>query len=105
MLFRSNERKRPESRDAILLAVAKARAWIDDLLSGRFRSFAEIARSEGKVERHIRLLAPLAFLLPQILTAIANGTLHQDVAVTTLARAVPSLWELPFRQGPPPHHR
>jgi site-specific DNA recombinase len=36
-----------EARDAIVLAVAKARAWIDDLASGRVRSFAEIARSEG----------------------------------------------------------
>jgi site-specific DNA recombinase len=44
-----------ETRDAILLAIAKARAWIDDIASGRTRSFAEIAEREGKVERHIRL--------------------------------------------------
>jgi site-specific DNA recombinase len=48
-----------ETRDAILLAVAKARSWIDDLVSGRVQSFCEIAESEGKVERHIRLLTPL----------------------------------------------
>ena len=28
---------------------------------------------EGKVERHIRLLAPLAFVSPRIITAIADG--------------------------------
>jgi site-specific DNA recombinase len=84
-----------ESRGAILLAVARARVWINDLASGRVRSFAEIARSEGKVERHIRLLAPLAFVPPRVLATIANGTFHQDVTVTTLARAVPLLWELP----------
>jgi hypothetical protein len=75
-------------------AAAKARIWIDDLVSGRVRSFAEIARSEGKVERHIRLLAPLAFLPPRTLAAIANGTFRQDVTVTALARAVPFSWEL-----------
>jgi hypothetical protein len=47
-----------ETRDAILLAVVKARSWIDDIASGRVRSFAEIAEREGKVERHIRLLTP-----------------------------------------------
>jgi site-specific DNA recombinase len=81
-----------DARDAILLAVAKARVWIDDLASGRIRSFAEIARSEGKVERHIRLLAPLAFLPPGMLAAISDGTFGKDVTVTTLARAVPFSW-------------
>jgi site-specific DNA recombinase len=83
-----------EARDAILMAVAKARVWIDDLASGRIQSFAEIARSEGKVERHIRLLAPLAFLPPRTISAIADGSFLQDVTVTTLARVVPFSWEM-----------
>jgi hypothetical protein len=41
-----------KSRDAILLAVAKARAWIDDLASGCVRSFAEIAERDAFI-RHI----------------------------------------------------
>jgi site-specific DNA recombinase len=82
-----------EARDAILLAVAKARVWIDDLASGRISSFADIAKQEGKVERHIRLLAPVAFLPPRMLAAIADGTFRQVVTVTTLARAVPFSWD------------
>jgi site-specific DNA recombinase len=81
-----------EARDAILLAVARARVWIDDLASGRVRSFADIAKREEKVERHIRLLAPLAFLPPHFVTTIANGTFTQDVTVTMLARIVPLSW-------------
>jgi len=42
---------KPETRDAILLAIVKARTWIDDLVSGRVQSFAEIAQHEGKVEK------------------------------------------------------
>ena len=70
-----------ETRDAILLAVAKARSWIDDIASGGIRSFAEIAERERKVERHIRLLTPLAFI---------PGP--HDATVTALAQAVPYRW-------------
>jgi site-specific DNA recombinase len=83
-----------EARDAVLLAVAKARVWIDELASGRIQSFAEIAQSEGKVERHIRLLPPLAFVPPRVLASIADGTCRQDVTVTTLARGVPFSCEM-----------
>ena len=41
----------------MLTAIAKARAWINDRVEGRVASFAEIAEREGKVERHIGLLA------------------------------------------------
>jgi site-specific DNA recombinase len=60
-------------RDALLMAIAKARSWIDDLINGRVQSFDEIADREQKVERHIRFLVPLAFLSPRIVAAIANG--------------------------------
>jgi hypothetical protein len=43
---------KPDTRDAILLAIAKARSWIEALASGRVRSLAEIAQCERKVERH-----------------------------------------------------
>ena len=82
-----------ETRDAILLAIAKARAWIDDVASGCVRSFAEIAEREGKVERHIRLLTPLAFIPPRTLAAIIDGTGPHDATVTALAQAVPHRWD------------
>jgi site-specific DNA recombinase len=82
-----------ETGDAILLAVAKARSWIDGIASGRVQSFAEIAEREGKVERHIRLLVPLAFIPPRTLAAIIDGTAPHDATVTALAQAVPYRWD------------
>jgi hypothetical protein len=41
--------------DALLTAIAKARAWIDDIRLGRLASFSEIAERESQGERHIRL--------------------------------------------------
>ena len=39
---------KPESRDALLAAIAKARGWIDDIRLGRIASFAEIAEREAQ---------------------------------------------------------
>ena len=75
-----------ESRDALLSSIAKARAWIEDLAEGRVTSFAEIAKKEGKVVRHIRLLAQLAFVSPKIVSAIETST-ALEINVTALARA------------------
>jgi hypothetical protein len=89
-----------ETRDTILLAIANARAWIDDIASGRVQSFAEIAEREGKVERHIRLLVPLAFIPPRKLAAIIDGSGPHDATVTALAQAVSYRWDRsPDRQG------
>ena len=53
---------------------------------------AEIAKREGQVERHIRLLAPLAFVSPRIIAAIFDGTAPADLTVTGLAKALPYSW-------------
>jgi site-specific DNA recombinase len=83
---------KPDRREALLIAIAKARTWMDELMQGWVASFAAIARREGKVERHIRLLAPLAFLSPRIVSAILDGTAPADLTVTKLARALPHSW-------------
>jgi site-specific DNA recombinase len=81
-----------ESREALLGAIAKARRWIDDLRQGRIASFAQVAQQESQGERHIRLLAPLAFVSPRIISAIIEGTAPADLTVTGLARALSYSW-------------
>jgi len=65
---------------------------IHDLRLGRLASFREIAEREGQGERHIRLLAPLAFVSPRIIAAIAEGTAPAPLPVTGLAKALPFSW-------------
>jgi site-specific DNA recombinase len=78
-------------RDALLTAIAKARAWIEDLTEGRVTCFADIAKREGKVERHIRLLAPLAFVSPSIVSDIADG-FASPLGVTKFAKQLAYAW-------------
>jgi site-specific DNA recombinase len=82
----------PSRRDALLMAIAKARKWIDELAHGRLGSLAVLARREGKLERHIRLLLPLAFLSPRIVSGLLDGTAPARLTITALARALPWSW-------------
>jgi len=82
----------PETRDALLAAIAKARGWIEDLRLGRVATLAEIADRESLGERQVRLLAPLAFVAPRIVAAIADSTAPADLTVTGLAKALPHSW-------------
>jgi len=82
----------PSRRDILLMAIAKARNWVDELANGRIGSFAVLARREGTVERHIRLLLPLAFLSPRIVSGLLDGTAPAGLTITALARALPWSW-------------
>jgi hypothetical protein len=83
---------KPESRVALLTAIAKARRWITDIRLGRIASFTEIAQRDALGERHVRLLAALAFVSPRIIAAIDDGTAPADLTVTSLAKALPYSW-------------
>jgi DNA invertase Pin-like site-specific DNA recombinase len=82
----------PTRRDILLTAIAKARGWVDDVANGRLASFAVLARREGKAERHIRLLVPLAFVSPRIVSGLLDGTAPAGLTLTALARALPWSW-------------
>jgi site-specific DNA recombinase len=82
----------PAASEVLLIAIARARSWMNDFNDGRVNSFEAIARSEDKVERHIRRLIPLAFMSPRIVEAIAKGSAPADLTVTSLTSALPHSW-------------
>jgi site-specific DNA recombinase len=58
---------------ALLKALARARAWFEEVASGRASSLADIARSEGLRKRYVARLTKLAFIAPAVAEAIAEG--------------------------------
>jgi site-specific DNA recombinase len=88
----------PETIETLLTAIAKARSWMNDLAEGRIESFDDIALRENKVERHVRFLAPLAFVSPRIVEAIASGAAPSNLTVSVLARTLPHNWAVQERQ-------
>ena len=65
---------------ALIKAIARGRAWFEELATGRARSLEELAKRDGITRRYIRRLVGLAFLSPQLVEAILQG--RQPVALT-----------------------
>ncbi|MGE0036705.1 MAG: recombinase family protein [Xanthobacteraceae bacterium] len=82
----------PENRDALLVAIAKARRWVEDIRLDRVGSFEEIADHESRGERYVRQLASLAFISPCVVAAIVEGSLSTDLTVSSLAKMLPHSW-------------
>jgi site-specific DNA recombinase len=70
----------PRCDPALIKAIARGRAWFEELATGRARSLHELAKRDGISRRYIRRLVGLAFLSPQLVEAILQG--RQPVALT-----------------------
>jgi hypothetical protein len=81
-----------QTRSTLLGAIARSRDWLDDIMTERLSSFEQIAENEKLAERHVRFLAPLAYLSPRILDSIAEGRAPADLTVSRLARKLPMSW-------------
>lgn len=75
---------RADARDKLLASVARARHWLDELVTGTMTGTHEIAAREGLSERSVRTTLSLAFLAPDIVKAASDGTLPRGVGTSTL---------------------
>jgi len=66
---------------ALIKAIARGRAWFEELSTGRAQSLKELAKRDGITRRYIRRLVDLAFLSPQLVEAILQG--RQPIELTT----------------------
>ena len=63
----------PRIDSTILKAMARARRWFDELVSGRAVSMVEIGKRESVGKRYVSRMIRLAFLAPAIIEKIAEG--------------------------------
>ena len=81
-----------KTRSTMLRVIARSKRWVEAITSGNASGFHEIAIREQLAEPYVRFLAPLAFLSPRIIEAIAEGRANVDLDVTRLARTLPMQW-------------
>ena len=79
----------------LIKTIARAHAWSSELLSGCIASMADIASREGISDSYVKKLMPLAFLAPEIITAITAGTQPAHLTTQMLIREmdIPLDWQ------------
>jgi len=69
---------------ALIKAIARGRAWFDELATGRALSLQALAERDGITRRYIRRLVGLAFLSPELVEAILQGRQPVELTATRL---------------------
>ena len=75
---------RSETRANLLAAIAKACAYLDDLVAGRVLDIAEIAAREQRSVRSASMALSLAFLAPDLVAAIVERRLPRGIGLTQM---------------------
>ena len=74
---------------SLLKAIARGHRWFDQLASGRAASIREIAQREGVYDSYMKRLIPLAFLAPEIVRSICEGSQPAALTAEVLKRNAP----------------
>jgi hypothetical protein len=80
------------AREKLLIAIRRASRWVKAVRSGEANSFEEIAAREGIGVRHVRWLTPLAFLSPNVVSAIVDAAARAGLTIPALVKALPHSW-------------
>ena len=81
-----------KTRQALQSALARALDWNQKLISGEVSSMAALAKREGVTQRYIGHLLKLAYLAPDIMTAIIKGLIPYDLTLPRLKKGLPLNW-------------
>jgi site-specific DNA recombinase len=81
-----------ETNLAILKAVARARSWYDQIVSGEVSSIPELARQHGVTPRYVKKILPCALLRPGIVEAIVNRECPSQLTLSALTEEVSLDW-------------
>src|SRR6266446_2625110 len=77
-----NDRSRCDP--TLIKAIARGRAWFEELAAGRARSLRELAERDGITRRYVRRLVDLAFLSPELVEVILHGRQPVELTATRL---------------------
>jgi site-specific DNA recombinase len=84
-----------ERRARLVSAIARGRRWLDDVVSGRVTTVAELCAREKFSVRQVNMTISLAFLAPNLVKAAVEGRLPRGIGVERL-RDPPTEWSRQF---------
>jgi len=83
----SRSKVRPEQFDRrarLVSAIARGRRWLDDVVSGRVTTVAQLCTREKCSVRQINMTISLAFLAPNLVKAAVEGRLPRGIGIERL---------------------
>src|SRR5262249_50423610 len=86
---------RAETRARLVMAIAKGRRWLNELMAGTVTNVEQIATTENCTVRQVNMTISLAFLAPNLVQAAVDGRLPRGVGIATL-RDAPAEWSLQY---------
>jgi hypothetical protein len=87
----ANKRRRAR----LVSAIARGRRWLDDVVSGRVTTVAELCAREMCSVRQVNMMISLAFLAPNLVKAVVEGRLPRGIGVERLCDP-PTEWSRQF---------
>ncbi len=84
-----------ERRARLVSTIARGRQWLDDVVSGRVTTVAELCTREKCSVRQVNLTISLAFLAPNLVKAAVEGRLPRSIGIERL-RDPPTEWSRQF---------
>jgi hypothetical protein len=84
-----------EHRARLVSAIARGRRWLDDVVSGRVTTIAQLCTREKCSVRQVNMTISLAFLAPNLVKAAVEGRLPRGIGIERL-RDQPTEWSRQF---------
>jgi site-specific DNA recombinase len=84
-----------ERRARLVSAIARGRRWLDDVVSGRVTTVAQLCTREKCSVRQVNMTISLAFLAPNLVKAAVEGRLPRGIGIERL-RDPPTEWGWQF---------
>jgi site-specific DNA recombinase len=88
--------ERFERRVRLVNAIARGRRWLDDVVSGRVTTVAELCAREKCSVRQVNMTISLAFLAPNLVKAAVEGRLPRGIGIERL-RDLSTEWSQQFK--------
>jgi site-specific DNA recombinase len=73
-----------ERRARLVSAIARGRRWLDDVVSGRVTTVAQLCTREKCSVRQVNMTISLAFLAPNLVKAAVEGRLPRGIGIERL---------------------
>jgi site-specific DNA recombinase len=84
-----------ERRAHLVSTIARGRQWLDDVVTGRVTTVAELCAREKCSVRQVNMTISLAFLAPNLVKAAVEGRQPRGVGIERL-RDPPTEWSRQF---------